>query len=189
MRPRENPFASHRVEGLRFRFAGIDWPGLLARLDELGGRGAIVGPHGSGKTTLLEELADRLYGRGLRVRLLRREGWGPERDPGGPISSGDAVLVDGGDRLGGVPWGLLRLRARRATVVVLTTHREGRLPTLYHCSTSPTLFAELLGELTGRAPEYHSLLADELHRRHRGDLRSALRELYDRAASTPTWLS
>ena len=65
----DNPFASHRVEGLAYRRTGFDLEGLSRRLEELGGRAAIVGPEGSGKTTLLEDLATTLPGEAIMVRI------------------------------------------------------------------------------------------------------------------------
>ena len=60
----DNPFAVHRVLRERYRLSAVQWQALLARLERLGWRAAIVGPHGSGKTTLLEDLAGRLEGQG-----------------------------------------------------------------------------------------------------------------------------
>ena len=71
MRARDNPYAAHRVLKVRYRLTESQWQELLARLDELGYRAAIVGPQGSGKTTLLEDLAERLSARGFRIRLER----------------------------------------------------------------------------------------------------------------------
>ncbi len=189
MRACENPFASHRIEALRYRLSDAEWARLLARLDQFGGRGSVIGRHGSGKTTLLEELGARLADRGLVVRLVRLDGCGPS-GPGGPAAShGEAMLVDGADRLGPLAWRWLRVRARKAAVLVVTSHREGRLPTLHRCSTSPALLSGLVAELVGGPPERHRELAEVLHLRHGGDVRAALRELYDREGEDSTRLS
>jgi hypothetical protein len=72
---------------------------------------------------------------------------------------------------------MVRLRTRRAGGLVITSHRPGLLPTLFECTTSPELLAEIVGELSGA-----DLEAGELYERHRGNVRDALRELYDRWA-------
>ena len=46
-RPADNPFASHRIEGLAFRATGLELARLCRRLETLRGRSAIVGPKGS----------------------------------------------------------------------------------------------------------------------------------------------
>jgi hypothetical protein len=51
MRARDNPFAVRRVLKLRYRLSESGWDELLARLERLDHRAAIVGAEGSGKTT------------------------------------------------------------------------------------------------------------------------------------------
>jgi energy-coupling factor transporter ATP-binding protein EcfA2 len=177
-----NPYRTERLEALAFRFATGAWQDLLQALAAHGGRGALVGPKGSGKTTLLEALARHLRAQGLRVRLLRlsagdrRVGWS-QLDGVGP---GDAVLVDGAEQLAAPSWLRLRARARRAAVLVVTTHRPGRLPAIHRTSTSPGLLAALVEELLGdgEARPSEAALAALFHR-HDGNLRAALLALYD----------
>jgi hypothetical protein len=185
LRARDNPFAVQRVHAIRYRLSGVTWEGLLARLAALGHRAALVGPHGHGKTTLLEDLGERLAGRGLRVRTatlrLGERRLGPARsaalfrDP----DPGDLLLVDGAEQLDPLSWWTLRLRSRAAAGLIVTSHRPGLLPTLYECRTTPELLAGIVADLEGRAGEEE---AAELFARHGGDLRLALRELYDRRA-------
>lgn len=59
-----------------------------------------------------------------------------------------------------------------------TLHARGWLPTLATLTTSPALLAELVRELTGE-----TMSCEALYHQHRGNLRAALRELYDRAAA------
>jgi hypothetical protein len=176
-RARDNPFAVHRVLRERYRLSTVEWQDLMARLERLGRRGGIVGPHGSGKTTLLEDLAGRLEGQGWRIHLLRfnrdqrRLGFLARWD------AGDFVLCDGAEQLSFCDWRRLALRAGRSGGLVITTHRAGRLPVLHRCETSPELLHGLAASLgeplsTGECRE--------LHARHHGNLRAALSELYDR---------
>jgi hypothetical protein len=179
VRARDNPFASHRVETLRYRLPeGVTWDGLLKRLAHLRYRAALIGPHGRGKTTLLEELAPRLAGLGFRVRTVtlreeeRRMDWARLRG----LGAADVLLLDGAELLGRLAWLRVRFRCRRAGGLIVTSHRAGLLPMLLECSTTPELLAELVRELTGAEVE-----ARELFHRHGGNLRMAFWEMYDRA--------
>jgi hypothetical protein len=169
---RENPFRTERLEALPFRFLEGDWARLWARLEAVGGRGALVGPRGSGKTTLLHQMAERLFARGIAPRLLSA----PALDD--DDLEGEVLLVDGGERL--TPGAWRRLLACPAATLVVTQHEPGRLPTLLETRTTPALLGDLVRELVGAAPD---LDLPALFAQHRGDLRAALLALYDRWAS------
>lgn len=188
LRPADNPFAAHRLDALRFRPQGVSWSDLLARLEALSFRAAIVGPEGAGKTALLEKLADRL---GIPARTVRL---GPVSRAavttaalaaaGLAVAHGEVLLVDSGELLGPVAWRRLLHRARHAPGLVATMHRPGRLPTLVTCRTSPQLLQELVCELAPDLVDHLAPLLPALHERHRGNLRECLLELYDTAAQT-----
>lgn len=178
MRARDNPFASDRVEGLRYRLPeGLTWDRLLERLAALRFRAALVGPHGRGKTTLLEELAPRLAARGFRVRTVtlrqeeRRVDWKRFRG----LGPEDVLLLDGAELLGRLGWLRVRLSCRCAGGLIVASHRPGLLPTLLECGTTPELLSALVRELTGE-----DLDTGDLFARHRGNLRMAFWELYER---------
>ncbi len=182
-----NPFRSERVVALPWRVPGLDLDRLWSRLEAIGGRAAIVGPHGSGKTTLLEALVGDAPRRGLRPRLLRLPD-GPRRASARALATAAAagreclLAVDGGERLSPAGCRLIATAGRRAAALVVTAHRPGRLPTLLETRTSPELLLNLVGEL---APEELPFLVPtlpELWRRHAGNLRACFGELYDRAA-------
>jgi hypothetical protein len=182
MRARENPFRSDRLLGLRYRLSETEWEVLIERLAALGNRAAIVGPRGSGKTTLLRDLAERLAVRHtvLNIRLN-------DVTPSIPwrtwrmLGDHDYVLLDGAERLGPSAWLAFSAATRNSSGVVITTHAPGRLPTLRECATSPELLAALVEELLGERPDWLDETA--LFERHRGNLRDALRALYDVFAS------
>jgi hypothetical protein len=175
------------VLSLRYRL-GERWEELLARFELLGRRAAIVGPHGSGKTTLLEDLAPRLREAGFTPRPLRLDAESPRFEPGlldaffATLGAGDVILFDGAEQLGAVAWHRFERRSRAAAGLLLTTHHPGRLPTLIETSTTPelleTLVAQILGDAAPLRPQMPALFE-----RHRGNLRDALRELYDRYAA------
>lgn len=183
LRPGDNPFAVQRVLEIHYRLPeNRSWEALLDRLAALNWRAAIVGPHGHGKTTLLEDLAPRLETRGFRVRTISLREAHPRLDREdrtvlGSLGPQDVLLLDGAEQLGWIAWMGVRVRARRAGGLVITSHRPGLLPTLFECETTPELLAEIVGELSGA-----DLDVEELHARHGGNVRDALRELYDRWA-------
>jgi ATPase subunit of ABC transporter with duplicated ATPase domains len=182
MRARDNPFAVQRVLAVRYRLAGVTWEELQARLAAHRFRAAIVGPHGHGKTTLLEDLGERLGDQGFRIRTATlHEGerrLGPRRsaalfrDP----HPRDLLLVDGAEQLDRLAWWHLRRRSQAASGLIVTSHFQGLLPTLHECRTTPELFASIATELGGAKARQ---TASGLFVRHQGNLRDALRELYD----------
>jgi len=185
LRARDNPFSSDRVLRLRYRLSDEEWYGLYRKLERQGGRGALVGPKGSGKTTLLEDLSLRLRQRVKDVTLIRLSAEFPALPNQYKttfftgLTRNHAVLLDGAEQLPFMRWMQFRWQTRQAGIVVITTHWAGRLPTLHPCSTSSGLLRELVASLGQTVSETN---ATALFHRHNGNLREALRELYDLAA-------
>jgi len=187
VRARDNPFRTEQVLRVRYRLPSGTWEDLLDRLDALGRRAAIVGPQGSGKTTLLEDLAPRLRARGFTPRDLRLDTETPRFEPGvldrffAALRPHDVILFDGAEQLGWLAWSRFERRSRATAGLIITGHRPGRLPSLLETSTTPELLEGLIEEiLGGRAPE---LQPRTLFQKHGGNLREALRELYDHFAA------
>jgi len=187
VRARDNPFRTDRVLTVRYRLPG-SWDELLSRFEAAAWRGAIVGPQGSGKTTLLEDLAPRIRQAGFAVRDLRLDTETPRFVPGfldgftASLGTRDVILFDGAEQLGREEWGRFERRTRAAGGLVITCHRPGLLPTLIETSTTPELLGGLVDQILGdRAVEVRPLMP-ALFEKHRGNLREALRELYDRYA-------
>ncbi len=187
MKPRDNPFASHRLENLAFRLpGGLTWDAFLARCAAAKWRGAIVGPHGSGKTTLLEQLVPRLRERGFtpHLAMINAETKLAEKEAVlervRTLRAPDLLLLDGAEQFTTRQWLTLHSAASPLAGCLITVHYTSRLPTLLETQTSPALLAELASELTGE------LLLDTdataLFKRHHGNLRECLRELYDQHA-------
>lgn len=185
MKARDNPFATHRILQARYRLQNYSWNELLARLENLHFRAAIVGPEGVGKTTLLEDLAPHLKRRGFAIINLRldlekrnfsRDEWNQLwRD----VSTQKVILFDGAEQMPRWKWELFKKKSRAAGGLIITSHRAGMLPTLLNCSTSPQLLDELIEEI---APHEAAKLKDKtaaLFHKHDGNLRHCLRELYD----------
>lgn len=186
-RARDNPFAVEHVRRLRYRFRHDDWPSFLNRLQSRNYRGAIVGPKGSGKTTLLEDLAEQLESNGLRVHRLFLN----EQNRAYPttfvqhvhdsLDERAVILFDGCEQLSLPAWWRFRWETRQARGLVVTTHRPGRYPTLIECQTTRDLFRELVHSLH-EPTTLTSEMLERLFEKHHGNLRDAIRELYDLAA-------
>jgi hypothetical protein len=195
MRARDNPFRTDRVLSVRYKLQGVTWSVLLRRLEQLDYRAGIVGPHGAGKTTLLEDLEPMLVERGFTIKRLRLDEEHRAFDRGllnsfcSELNQRDVILFDGAEQLSRWAWLKFRRRTRAAGGLIITSHRVGRLPTLIECRTTPRVLGEIVDEiLNGEAHSIHDLVP-ELFRKHDGNLRLALRELYDFFAATGTGVS
>ncbi len=182
LRPADNPFASHRIDRLRFRPQGKAWPELLERVADLGWRAAIVGAEGAGKSALLGELATHAPAPATLV-VLDRDTRHPiaavrARLPR-PASRDRVLLLDGAELLRPLEWWWLRHAAGHLRGLVVTAHRPGRLPTLITCRTSPALLKELVAELAPERLAWLEPLLEDLFERHGGNVRECLLELYD----------
>lgn len=185
MRARDNPFSTDRVLRIRYRWRGESWSSLLTRLDSLGRRAAIIGPEGAGKTTLLEDFEPHLRGRGFEIITLRLTRETPDL-PAGTLDELRAsagphqfILLDGAEQLSPWKWWQFLRSVRRAGGLLITAHQPGLLPTLRECRTDETLLAEIIADLLREPAERHREVASRLFQAHRGNLRDALRELYD----------
>lgn len=182
MRARDNPFRTESVLRVRYRLLGIEWDQLLGRCEQLQYRAALVGACGSGKTTLLEDLEPRLRAKGFEtVRLrLNHQSSHQERWSLLNTTSRHFLLFDGAEQLNWVAWQFFKWRTRRAAGLIITTHKPGRLPTLWNCNTSAELLSEIMAAVLAGS-RFTTPPADpaDLFRKHKGNLREALRECYD----------
>ena len=183
MRPSDNPFASRRIDTLGFRFQRSSLDGVISGLAANRGRGAVVGQHGAGKTTLFDALAGHLEGEVVRIRLgtdTKRPFESAVRSLPPLIVPHHAVLLDGAEQLDWWSWRRILDKLRAAGTLVITSHKPGRLPTVYTCQTDPALLRNLVSELAPEIVEKFDL--DDLFHRHAGNIRDCFRELYDLCA-------
>jgi hypothetical protein len=191
--PRENPFRVQCTDALVYRFGDTTREELLKCLEKLRFRGALIGAKGHGKSTLLRDLGAHLQASGWETRLMRlnssqrnlsAEQWRELSS----ISGRDFILLDGAEQLNAFRWRRFLQHTQRAGGLVITSHNAGMLPTLHHCTTSPELLQELLTDLIRNESSKNSGVISHLCReidtgvllaRHRGNVRAALRELYD----------
>jgi hypothetical protein len=92
------------------------------------------------------------------------------------------ILFDGAEQLGWIGWSRFERRARAAAGLLITCHRPGMLPPLLETATSPGLLDGLVEEILGALPPEIRSTTPALCEKHGGNLRDALRELYDRYA-------
>lgn len=184
MRARDNPFRTESILRVRYRLPGTEWEQLLRRCERLQYRAALVGPCGSGKTTLLEDLEPKFQDKGfetVRIRLNQqrsyREQWSVPR-----VSSRHIILFDGAEQLSWVAWQWFKWRTRRAAGLIITTHRPGRLPTLWECLTTSHMLSAIIAEVLAGSRLPAPADPSELFWKHEGNLRDALRECYDLVA-------
>jgi hypothetical protein len=189
LKARDNPFNSERILKIRYRLWDLSWGQLMQRLAEMKYRGALVGPEGSGKTTLLEDLEPAMAALGFTIKWLRLNQTTHSFLPGllqefyGNLARRDIIFFDGAEQLNWLAWQRFTRNARRAGGLLITTHQNGRLPTLIECRTSANLFEEIVRDLTGEDETEIRPLARGLFQKHQGNLRTALRELYDYCAA------
>ena len=145
---------------------------------------SITAPHGHGKTSLLVALFQELRRRGtptilVRVRSLR-DAW-TATVAAARAAPGTVLGIDGCDRLPRSANRVVAAVARRRRLrLVITTHREGGLPVLLRCETSPALLAALVTRLPDHGGRITTGDIDDAFRRHSGDVREAFYDLYDR---------
>ncbi len=170
------------MHALEFRFPAGGPGTLLSRFEELSRRAVIVGAQGSGKSTLLARLASHFEEAGWTVRRFAAR---PNEEAAARLRAllremgpRELLLLDGFDHLPRLSrFGLIR-RISKIGGLLATSHRTERaLPTLVEMVPSVNLLEDLARDLVGE--EVEGLDLAEIHRRHGGNLRTALRELYD----------
>ncbi len=190
MRAVDNPFSVTRQHSLKYRFAvGDDWGPFMTRLEQNHWHGAIVGKKGNGKTTLLLELEAKLLNLGFGVKklFLNREKRRFTRDEFAvflnKLDNNDIILFDGSEQMSYWRWRLFRWRVRKAKGLIITAHKPSKLPTIMQTITSFQYFEEMVKELIQDHLPLQKLYCSEklrqIHTRHKGNIRLALRELYD----------
>ena len=184
----DNPFAASRIRPGAMPFlppAGQDIASLVGRSRENGWWGEVLGGHGTGKSSLLYALMPAIHEAGRQTRLVELHD-AQRRLPGGLRGLADlqppaVLLVDGYEQL--ARWNRLRLKQycrRRDIGLLATAHQTAGLPTLFQTAVDVDRAWQIVAQLQ---QSYRPLvtrqdLADCL-RRHDGNLREALFDLYD----------
>jgi ABC-type transport system involved in cytochrome bd biosynthesis fused ATPase/permease subunit len=119
MTARANPFRAQCVDALKFQPQNAAWQEIMARLETLNFRAAIIGKHGRGKTTLLENLAPLLHARGrstyrLQLNSSKRIFSACQWREISALGPRDVILLDGAEQLARWRWKVFQSKTRRA---------------------------------------------------------------------------
>jgi hypothetical protein len=96
------------------------------------------------------------------------------------------VLLDGAEQMSWWAWASFRWRVRRAGGLIITAHRTGLLPTVITCRTNAELLSQIVGRLLGEEQTIPREEIEQLLQRYHGNIREALRELYDTFSAKPS---
>jgi RecA/RadA recombinase len=182
---KDNPFASEKVEQLKFIPTATSVDKLTQMLPEVGFRCAIAGPHGSGKTTLMLEISNILQAGGHIVKHIFVNDTNPmttemRDDLIANLQAGEIVLFDGADLIGRIAWQKLKRSIFKAKAgLIITTHKRGMMDTVAECSTSPQLLKTITNTLLADHETLNDQLIDEIYARHNGNIRNCLWQMYD----------
>lgn len=186
MKAHENPFASHIISSIEFQFTTNtqDLNTILQRFEQNNRRGAVVGRHGSGKTTLLRSIRDELEHRGFATHSVELRT--NEQHNKIELPSNSILLLDGAEQINPAQWWLLMRRSQRAKTrgIIITTHTPQKLATIFETHPTPKLFAQLVQQLADSKVCTAEL--DTVYTKHSGNIREALREMYDRFSRVST---
>ena len=195
-----NPFSAKRLRPgvIPFLFPpDMDWSKLDRRLGENRYRGQIVGPHGTGKSTLFADWKARLARQGWNVVTIRMHGALDRQQRRqdllklvssllsvNPPRPNTIVFIDGYEQL--ARWQRVCVQSWlriRAAGLVVTTHDDLGLPTLFRTQSN----VELAGQVADRIAHAANVgavappaeVVDRLWNEHSGDIRETLFSLYD----------
>ena len=187
--PDSNPFSVRWIDPSRICFEplpGICLNQLIRQLEVERGWGQIVGPHGSGKTTLVNQLENQLLQRSTPVVkvVLHREAWrrGFQQALSATRRSGTRLIVDGFEQLPRfAQWVLRWLCSWRDCGLLVTSHRDVRLPWLVRTTSSLAWVQQIVSRLLQPCPGNLILEEDvrNCYCRQGGNLRETLFALYD----------
>ncbi len=185
-RARENPFSAQRTSALPFLHERSSCEEIIEKLSACHWRGAIVGAHGAGKSTLLRSLCLALEARGIPVARANLR----SKNPAGNtmqvvqllknIAPRCILVIDGAEQLPRWVFHLLIFSARFFKGILVTSHHQTTLPTLFHCRTSVQLLAKVLNLLNTPLPQRD---CEVLFAKYHGDIREILFSLYDRESN------
>jgi hypothetical protein len=189
IRAKDNPFAVHRRQALGYITQTMSLQAMLDELRRLDHTAAVVGPHGSGKTTLLGHLEKQLRGKGFNTEMLFancdvKVPWKTIRTCFESMPPGSVLFFDGAGHLNRLRFMRLRRLARKQQIgLVITSHREGLLPTLIRCEPTLELFTEIIDRLLSDQNRIERDRLAALFESHRHNIRECLWELYDEYAA------
>lgn len=187
MKAKDNPYRVERIHSLPFLFTDQDFAQFYQVVKDHNFRGAIVGPHGSGKTTLVENLIKEFQSRRIPVTHCRLQDDGKSANESrlrkwiDQASFSSILILDSAGLLGWWRWRSLFKESAKYKGLIITTHHPGRLITLIKTKPTFETLLSVIAHLELIDPPSKSYLID-LFKKHRGNIRECLRELYDEFA-------
>jgi len=181
-----NPFSTRfiRPGAISYLFTGeVSAESLVDKLHSHNWHGQIIGPHGSGKSTLLAALVPALKSVGrdvITMSLHQGQRQLPPLDPA-TLSTTTQLVIDGYEQLSW--WSRWRVRLlcrQRGAGLLITTHSDLGLPTIYQTQPSEALAQQVVAALlpTGDA----AIAAADVSQAYAasgGNLRETLFALFD----------
>ena len=181
-----NPFATRFIRPGAMPFLFLDGDSaeaIVARLKANHWRGQIIGAHGSGKSTLVISLTPLIEAAGKNIITFKigpGDGWLPHIESSS-LSKATQLIIDGYEQLS--TWSRLRLRWlvwRTGTGLLITTHTDIGLPTIYVTKPSEAVAAALAQRLTIGTGSLFSLAdVTEAYQAAAGNVRETLFKLFD----------
>lgn len=181
-----NPFSTRFVRSgaLPFHFPpGESVNRLLEHWLRAGKQGQILGPHGSGKSTLLAALVDELRRSSERVVhvILHDDQKRLPPEIASQIASEPCTLaIDGFEQLSFWQRKKYKDYGRRGTGLLITSHQDMGLPTIFETNVTFELANTLVNQLLSHQP--NRIEPQTLRRAfdaHSGNLRDVWSQLYD----------
>ena len=185
MRPADNPFRSECLQSIPYIFPNGDWDILLNHLQSCGNRGAIVGACGTGKSTLLIQMEERFKEKKHQtIRLFlndrnRREAGTHLHHFFKKMTQEKVVFLDGAEQLNPWQWWWFLFQSRHTSGLIVTCHHEKHLPWVFKTSSTPPLLSEIINQLLKDEKIRINIDHELLYKKHHGNIREALREMYD----------
>ena len=185
---KNNPFGAKRIQAIGYLPQELSWRQIETRLNQLDDTAAIVGPHGSGKTALLRNLETRLSQCGVSTAMLFinldiKLPWQTIRNTIESLPPKGVLFFAGANHLPFLRFKQLQYLTRKRHVgLVITSHREGLLPTLTYCRPRLELLTELTERLLGKNEAIEPLHLAALFESHNGNICDCLWQLYDEYA-------
>ena len=185
---KNNPFTANRIRSIGYIPQGLPLEQIESRLKQLDHTAAIVGPHGSGKTTLLQHLEKQLNQSGIQTKMLFinldiKLPWRKIKNCIDSIPPKGVLFFDGANHLPFLRFKQLRHFTRKRNIgLVITSHRQGLLPTLTLCRPRLEFLTELTERLLGKHDTIEPSHLANLFDTYRGNIRDCLWQLYDEYA-------
>lgn len=186
--PDTNPFSTRFVRpgAMAYFFSDdVSLERIVARLRDNNGWGQILGPHGTGKSTLLQAITPQLAAAGKQIELFTLHQGQPRLDVEPRRirnwNERTQIIVDGYEQLSWWHrWRLVRECRKRRAGLLVTTHRDLGLPTLFETrgslETTQLIASRLLGD------ETHLISSQDVaaaFHQNRSNVRETLFALYD----------